>query len=203
VAWDPVAAVPSVGVLIAQLYVGASMSKHLPKKMRTLVVAGAVMLSSVSAPLADERARPAAPQLIKIAVFDFELEDKSAGGGIIPVDEKDLSYLKQSTEEAKRLLSESGRFEVIDTSGVSERNLVSCGRCEGPLAQKLGAERAMIGLITRINRVEYTIQLRIIDATTKETISNIFTGLRMGANYAWSRGVRSLINNRILAISPK
>ena len=161
------------------------------------------MLSSVSAPLADERASPAAPQLIKIAVFDFELEGKSAGGWIIPLDEKDLSYLKQSTEEAKRLLSESGRFEVIDTSGVSERNLVSCGRCEGPLAQKLGAERAMIGLITRITRTEYTIQLRVVDAATKETISNAFTGLRMGANYAWSRGVRSLINNQILAVSPK
>jgi Protein of unknown function (DUF2380) len=189
--------------LIAQLYVGASMSKHLSKKMRTLAVAGAVTLSSVSAPSADERARPAAPQLIKIAVFDFELEDKSAGGGIIPVDEKDLAYLKQSTEEARRLLSESGRFEVIDTSGVSERNLASCGRCEGPLAQKLGAERAMIGLVTRITRTEYTIQLRVVDAATKETISTAFTGLRMGANYAWSRGVRSLINNRILAISPK
>src|SRR5215211_3693041 len=106
--------------LIVQLYAGASMSKHLLKTMRAQAVAGAVMLSSVSALLADERASPAAPQLIKIAVFDFESEDKSAGGGIIPLDKKDLSYLKQSTEEAKRLLSESGRFEVIDTSGVSE-----------------------------------------------------------------------------------
>ncbi len=187
--------------LIAQLYAGASTSKHLLKTMRAQAVAGAVMLSSVSAPLADERASPAAPRPIKIAVFDFELEDKSAGGGIIPLDEKDLSYLKQSTEEAQRLLSKSGRFEVIDTSAVSERNLVSCGRCEGPLAQKLGAEQAMIGLITRITRTEYTIQLRVIDAATKETISNAFIGLRMGANSAWSRGVSWLINNQILPIS--
>jgi hypothetical protein len=120
--------------LSAQLYEGASLSKDALKKMMAQTVVGAVVLSIVSAPLAEERASPVAPRPIRIAVFDFELEDKSAGGGIIPLDEKDLSYLKQSTEEAKRLLSESGRFEVIDTSGVSERNLVSCGRCEGPLA---------------------------------------------------------------------
>ena len=131
--------------LIARLHAGASMPRHLLKMMRAQAVAGAVMLSSVSAPLADERASPAAPRPIKIAVFAFELEDKSAGAGIIPLDEKDLSYLKQSTEEAKRLLSESGRFEVIDTSGVSERNLVSCGRCEGPSLRSLVPSRRWSG----------------------------------------------------------
>jgi hypothetical protein len=189
--------------LIAQVYAGASMSRHPSKKMKAQAVLGAVMLSIVGAPAADERAGPAAPRPIKIAVFDFELEDKSAGAGIVRLDEKDLSYLKQSTEEAKRLLSESGRFEVIDTSGVSERNLVSCGRCEGPLAQKLGAEQAMVGLITRITRTEYTIQLRVTDAATKETITDGFTGLRMGANYAWPRGVKWLINNQVLASPQK
>jgi hypothetical protein len=188
---------------IAQLHAGASMSRRLSKRMKAQAVLGAVMLSIVGTPLADERAGPAAPRPIRIAVFDFELEDRSAGAGIVPLDEKDLSYLEQSTEEARRLLSESGRFEVIDTSGVSERDLVSCGRCEGPLAQKLGAEQAMVGLITRITRTEYTIQLRVSDAATKETIADGFTGLRMGANYAWPRGVRWLINNRILASSQK
>jgi Protein of unknown function (DUF2380) len=189
--------------LVAQLHAGASMPRHLSKKMKAPAVLGAVMLSIAGTPSADERAGPAAPRPIKIAVFAFELEDKSAGAGVVPLDEKDLSYLRQSTEEARRLLSGSGRFEVIDTSGVSERDLVSCGRCEGPLAQELGAEQAMVGLITRVTRTEYTIQLRVIDAATKETITDGFTGLRMGANYAWPRGVKWLINNQVLASSQK
>jgi hypothetical protein len=175
------------------------MSKHLLKRLGAPTVLGVIMLSSVGAPLAGDHAGPAAPALIKIAVFDFELEDRSAGGGIIALDEKDLSFLKQSTEEAKRLLSESGRYEVIDASSVSEHNLVSCGLCEGPLAQKLGAKQAMIGLITRITRTEYTVQIRVIDADTKETVSGGFTGMRMGANYAWPRGVKSLINRLLLS----
>lgn len=179
---------------------GASISRHICKAIGAVAVVGVVMLSSVSGTLA-ESAVAAAPQLIKIAVFDFELRDNSAGSGIIPLDEKDLSFLKASTEEAKRLLSETGRYQVIDTSAVSERNFAGCGRCEGPLAQKLGGEQAMIGLISRVNRTEYTLQIRVIDAATKETISNNFTGLRMGANYAWSRGVRWLMKNQILASS--
>ena len=43
---------------------------------------------------------PAAePAPIKIAVFDFELKDASAGGGIIAQDAIDTENLKKSTEQ--------------------------------------------------------------------------------------------------------
>ena len=187
----------------AQLYTNAPTARHRSKAIAARVVVGITMLSSVNGTRAEERASRVASQPFKIAIFDFELQDNSAGGGIIPLDERDLSYLKQSTDEAKRLLSETGRYDVIDTSAVSEHNLASCGRCEGPLAQKLGADQAMIGLITRINRPEFSVQLRVIDAATGEAITNKFTDLRMGANYAWSRGVRWLMQNEILANSSK
>ena len=166
---------------------------------RAPAVVGMFILWSVSGVLADEHLGPATSPPIKIAVFDFELEDKSAGAGIIPLDERDRSYLKQSTEEAKRLLSETGRYDVVDTSSVAEHSPLSCNRCEGPLAEKLGAEQAMLGLVTRITRTEYTIQIRVIDVVTKETASLNFTGLRMGANYSWPRGIRWLMKNQTLA----
>jgi hypothetical protein len=55
----------------------------------------------------------------KIAVFDFELDDHSAGGGIIPEDAVDRAYLKQSTDEAKRQLLASVRFTIVDTASVA------------------------------------------------------------------------------------
>jgi hypothetical protein len=171
--------------------------------IRMQTILGMVVLWSAGGVLADEHAGPAATRPVKIAVFDFEIEDKSAGAGIIALDERDLSFLKQSTEEAKRILSETGHYDVVDTSTVAQHNLLSCGRCEGQLAQKLGAEQAMIGLVTRITRTEYTIQIRVIDAATKETASLDFTGLRMGANYSWPRGVRWLMKNRTLASPAK
>jgi hypothetical protein len=61
----------------------------------------------------------------------------------------------------------------------------------------------MIGVVGRVNRTEYTVQIRIIDAATKEIVSSGTTGLRMGANYSWPRGVKWLMKERILATAPQ
>jgi hypothetical protein len=43
------------------------------------------------------------------------------------------------------------------------------------------------------------LQILVRDAQTGAVLSNNFTGLRMGANYAWPRGVKWLMENRILS----
>jgi hypothetical protein len=112
--------------------------------------------------------------------------------------------LQQSSETARRLLSASGRYVVVDTSGVSDEvraagGILNCNGCDGPLAKELGADESMLGVITRINRTEYTLQILVRDAATGAVLSNHFTGLRMGANYSWPRGVKWLMENRILS----
>ena len=141
---------------------------------------------------------------VKIAVFDFELNDRSAGGGIIALDAIDSENLKMSTEEARRMLAESGRFSIVDAGSAADEviavgGIQHCNGCEGPLAKKLGADQSMAGIVTRVNRTEYTLQILIRNAETGAVVSNAFTGLRMGANYAWPRGVKSLMTNSILA----
>jgi hypothetical protein len=141
---------------------------------------------------------------VKIVVFDFELNDRSAGGGIISQDAIDTENLKMSTEEARRMLAESGRFSILDAGSAADDLVAAggirhCDGCEGPLARKLGADQSMAGIITRVNRTEYTLQILMRDAQTGAVVSNAFTGLRMGANYAWPRGVKWLMNNRILS----
>lgn len=139
----------------------------------------------------------------KIVVFDFELEDKSAGGGIIPPDSHDIRYLSESTDEAKRLLVGAGRYEVVptdqgDLAAIEQYGVRSCGDCKDKIAQQLGGDQTMVGLITRINRTEYTLLIQITDARTGSIISTSFTSLRMGANYAWPRGVKWLMENQVL-----
>ena len=97
----------------------------------------------------------------------------------------------------------SGRFVVVETKGVDlgeakKFGLRHCGGCEARIAQRLGGEQAMIGVVTRVNRTEYTLFIRILDASTGKVVSNSFTDLRMGANYAWPRGVKWLMNKRVL-----
>ena len=140
---------------------------------------------------------------IRIAVFDFELDDRSAGGGIIEPDAVDLENLAKSGEQARRLLEASGRYSLVDASGAEDAlaaagGIGHCKGCEAALAKALGAERSMAGLIARVARTEYTIQIVVRDAHTGEILSNDFTGLRLGANYSWPRGVKQLVKTQVL-----
>jgi hypothetical protein len=153
---------------------------------------------------AAQPSKAADPVPVKIAVFDFELDDRSAGGGVIAPDEADSENLRKATEEARRLLAASGRYNLVDTSGTADEvasagGLAHCNGCESDLARKLGAEQSMAGVVARVSRTEYTLQVVVRDTSSGAVIANAFTGLRMGANYAWPRGARWLMNNRILA----
>jgi hypothetical protein len=141
---------------------------------------------------------------IKIAVFNFALDDRSAAGGIIGQDARDSKYLKDSTEEARKMLASSGRYRIVDTASVEAKlaaagGIENCNGCEAPLARQLGAEQWMVGLVTRVSRTEYTLQVQIKDTRTGSPVSDAFTGLRMGANYSWPRGVEWLVKNRVLS----
>lgn len=144
-----------------------------------------------------------APVPIKIAVFPFELEDFSAAGqeGSAP---DETSFLAQSTEEAKQQLARSGRYVLVDASGADvgsakAHDLRDCGGCEGAAALKLGADQALIGVVTKISMTEYTVRFQVRDTRTGTVLSSLFTDLRIGADYSWPRGVRWLMQNRLLA----
>ena len=166
-------------------------------RLRTLIAL--MTLLSGACPFAyAQQAKP-----ISIQVFPFELEDKSAGAGIIPPDDYDRRYLSESTQVAKTMLSQSGRFTVIDAPAIDEKaiaphGLRNCGGCEGAIAKSHGASLALLGVVTRVNRTEHTMFIRILDAETRKPVSGGFTDLRMGANYAWPRSVKWLMTNRIL-----
>ncbi|MEI9901438.1 MAG: DUF2380 domain-containing protein [Hyphomicrobium sp.] len=102
------------------------------------------------------------------------------------------------------MLAQSGRYRVVDASSLAPQvaaagGIQHCDGCEARLAKGLGADQTMIGLFTRVNRTEYTLQMVVRDTSTGALMGSYFTGLRMGANYAWPRGVKSLMTNRILA----
>lgn len=141
--------------------------------------------------------------LVKVAVFDFELDDRSAGGEVIEPDAADADQLRLSTDEARRLLAASGRYSIIETRSVAQEvreagGIRHCRGCEGALALQLGADRSLAGILTRITRTEYTLQIVVRDAHSGAIEINAFTGLRMGANYSWPRGTRWLVTNSIL-----
>lgn len=166
-------------------------------RIRTLTVLAALL----AGPSPFAHAQQAEP--MSIEVFPFELEDKSAGAGIIPPDDYDRRYLFESAQVAKDMLSKSGRFSVIDVPAANEQaaaphGLRNCGGCEASIAKAHGAALALLGIVTRVNRTEHTMFIRILDAETGKPVSAAFTNLRMGANHAWPRSAKWLMTNRIL-----
>jgi hypothetical protein len=149
-------------------------------------------------------AETAAPAPIKMAVFSFELEDFSAAAGYVPPDDIDREQLRLSTEEARRLIAASGRYQLVDVSAVNNEaakagKLRDCDGCDARIAAGLDADQSMIGIVTRITRMEYAVTYKVRDTRSGAIVAVAQTDLRMGANVAWSRGARWLIENRLLA----
>jgi hypothetical protein len=165
-----------------------------------IILASTIVFSGLAAAGAAETIAPP----IKLAVFPFELEDFSAGGGYVAPDEIDREQLRLSTEEARRLIAESGRYQLVDVgAGTNEAakagKLRDCDGCEARIAAGLNADQSMIGIVTRVSRTEYAVTYKIRDAISGAIVDTEQTDLRMGANVAWSRGARWLIQNRLLA----
>jgi len=144
------------------------------------------------------------PTLLKLAVFDFELDDVSAAGALSPGESSaDSARMQVVSGEARRLLAESGRYSLIDTHGVDsepvkERSLRNCDGCEAAIALKLGAERSFVGVVTRVAQTEYYVSMRIMDTRSGKVV-NQQTAFFTGADDAWASGVRMVLKHGVLA----
>jgi hypothetical protein len=163
--------------------------------------AAASMLCAAS--LMPPPAGAAAPEPISLAVFDFELEDSSAGASYADEAPADATQLANVTGEVRRLLEQSGRYRLVDVGGAgaaaaNAHKLHDCNGCDSAVALKLGAEQSLVGVVKRVSRTEYTVRFQIRDARTGSVIRDEDSGLRMGADYSWSRGAARLVKDRLL-----
>jgi Protein of unknown function (DUF2380) len=160
-----------------------------------------VMASLVSALALVLLQAAATPTPIKLAIFDFELEDTSAGTASTVA--ADTMQLKGVTNDVRALLEQSGHYVPIDGSradadAARAHNLRDCNDCAAAIARQLGADQSFVGVVRRVSRTEYVVSFQIRDARTGTVISDGDSGLRMGADYSWSRGAVRLIKDRLL-----
>jgi hypothetical protein len=153
---------------------------------------------------ASTTATPAvAPAPIQIAVFDFELEDVSAAGSAGRVAAPDAAYLADVTRGVRELFAQSGRYQLIEADAANadattKHDLRDCDGCDASIAKGLGADQSLVGVVRRVSRTEYVVRFQIRDSKTGAVVSKGDSGLRMGANYSWSRGAVRLVRDRVL-----
>jgi len=140
------------------------------------------------------RAVSAAPS--KIAVFEFELENTSPSGTTWGETAKDSPAMKAITDQVRRSLEQSGKFEIVDTSQadapeISAHTLRTCHGCDADFALKLGADRSLIGVISKAGNTEYYASVRLTDTKLHKVVFQKMSFF-IGGEDSWSTGVREL-----------
>ena len=138
---------------------------------------------------------------IKLAIFDFELEDPSAGSSSnVSAHTMQLTSVTNDVRELRAIWSlHSDRCQYpADADAARAHMLRDCNACAAVIARLLGADQSFVGVVRRVSRTEYAVRFEIRDARTGTIISDGDSGLRMGADYSWSRGAVRLIKDRLL-----
>jgi hypothetical protein len=181
------------------LNVKRRMRHHRNQPAQAIGSIGLLLLSIALAPVLAVTAEKSPP--VKIAVFDFELEDVSAAASAPGETEADLARLKDVSSAARRELAQSGRYSLIDVSkvgAVTQASLRNCDGCDAGIALRLGAEQSFVGVLRRVSRTEYAVLYQIRDARTGK-ILNQQEAPFLGSDEGWASGVASLLRHRLLA----
>jgi hypothetical protein len=161
---------------------------------------GVLLLSVAYLPALAADAEKSSP--VKIAVFDFELEDVSPASAFLGQTTSSAANMEKVSSEARRVLMQSGRYSLIDVSKVdakpvSEKSIRNCDGCEAGVALQLGAEQSLIGVVKRVTQTDYYVLILIRDARTGKILNQQEANFA-GADDGWASGVRMLIKHQVL-----
>jgi len=140
---------------------------------------------------------------VKIAVFEFELENTSPTGKVWAETSDDSETMKMLTAHARKALEASGRYTIVETKGVDaaevkDRSLRNCHGCDADIAKSLGADQSIIGVISRAGQTEYYVSLRITDAVKHEVVYRHMS-FYIGGENGWASGVRDAMADALSA----
>ncbi|MDQ0469049.1 DUF3280 domain-containing protein [Labrys wisconsinensis] len=174
-------------------------SKKGSRARSLLAGVGALCAALLASGAGDAGSRPP----IKLAVFDFELDDFTAGGPIAGESPAETARLQLVTRQARRQLTESGLFQLVDVSNAQDKNvrdhwLRKCNGCDADIALKLGADMSFVGMFRKVSVMEQYLEFRIRDARTGQLLKIAQTDLRGETDESWSRALAWLIKARLI-----
>jgi hypothetical protein len=139
---------------------------------------------------------------VKIAIFDFELEDATPAAALLGKETSTAASLEKVTRAAREALAASGRYTLVDVAGAdakpaTEKSLRNCDGCEAALALKLGADESLLGVVSRATQTDYYVAIVIRNAHTGKVVDQQAANFA-GSEDGWPAGVKMLIKHQIL-----
>ena len=139
----------------------------------------------------------------KAAVFDFELLDTSLQGEMDGPRRDEQQRLIRASEQIRKGLAESGKFTILDIASVNAAahaaNLQACGGCDVDLAQKLGADLAITGVVQKVSNLILSLNIYLRDTRTGRLVTSMSADFRGNTDESWQRTASYLLRNRLLA----
>jgi len=170
-------------------------------RLRPAFVLGALAVAGIAGFAQNSKAEIKYP--IKLAVFEFELDDFSAGGPIAGESPAETARLKAVTLLAQSQLANSHIFEIVDVGRADDEMvkahwLRNCNGCDATIARKLGADMSLVGIFRKVSIMEQYLEIRIRDANTGELMKVAGTDYRGETDESWNRALTWLIQHRIV-----
>ena len=106
-------------------------------------------------------------------------------------------------DQLRKELGDSGNFQILDIAPVNaaahQSNLQACGGCDVKLAQQLGADLEITGVVQKVSNVILNINVFLRDAHTGRLVAAANTDMRGNTDESWSRATHYLVRERLLA----
>jgi len=169
------------------------------KTALTCVFAMALMTATIGGAQAEAQSS----SRLKLAVFDIELDDFSAGGPIAGESPEETARLRRMTALARDVPAQSGLFDIVDGGASTDQRvkdhwLRKCNGCDADIARALGADLSFVCFFRKISVMEQSLDIRIRDARTGELAHASQADLRGETDQSWSRALKFLVKYRLV-----
>ena len=166
------------------------------------MAAGRIVLGGLLA-LAVGAGVPAAAELPRVAVFDFELIDTSLEGEVSGPRADEQQRRLMISDLLRQKLAESGRYQVVDVAPQAAAieqagHLYGCNGCEGKIARALGADLALRGTVQKVSNLILNINLYLRDADSGAQLRVMSVDIRGNTDESWAHGIGYMVRNRFL-----
>jgi hypothetical protein len=139
----------------------------------------------------------------KLAVFDFEMIDTSLEAEMRVKRPDEQARLVKVGDQLRKELGESGKFQLLDITPVNaaahQSNLQACGGCDVKLAQQLGADLEITGVVQKVSNLILNINVYLRDVQTGRLVAAGSVDMRGNTDESWSRALHYLVRERLLA----